>query len=63
MVRRVIIRITRDGEVKIEAKGYTGESCISATEPFERAFGDVNKRELKESYYEQQMQEESYEVF
>ncbi len=59
---KIIIRITRDGEVKIEAKGYKGEGCLKATEPFERAFGDVKKRELKESYYNYEL-EDVYETF
>lgn len=60
MTRKIIIRITKDGNVKIEAKGYKGDQCLKATEPFEKAFGDIESRTLKDSYYESPEQEENY---
>ncbi|AUB44163.1 hypothetical protein COO91_10386 (plasmid) [Nostoc flagelliforme CCNUN1] len=31
------------GEVKVEAEGFEGASCLSATQPFEEALGVVSE--------------------
>lgn len=45
--KKLIIRINKKGEVKIEAKGFEGQECLLATEPFEKALGNVSEREMK----------------
>jgi len=49
--KKVVVTITKEGEIKIEAVGYSGNGCLKATEPFEQAFGTVEKKTLKDEYY------------
>ncbi len=49
--KKVVVTITKEGEIKIEAEGYEGSGCLKATEPFEKAFGAVKGRTLKDEYY------------
>jgi len=46
----IYIRISPGGDVTVEARGYTGKSCVSATKPFEEAVGVVTKRKHKMEY-------------
>jgi Protein of unknown function (DUF2997) len=42
MERAILIHFdTATGEVKIEAEGFEGLSCLEATQPFEEALGMV----------------------
>ncbi|MCC5604013.1 DUF2997 domain-containing protein [Nostoc favosum] len=42
MEREILIHFdTATGEVKIEAEGFEGLSCLEATQPFEEALGMV----------------------
>ncbi len=42
MERAILIHFdTTTGEVKIEAEGFEGLSCLEATQPFEEALGVV----------------------
>lgn len=42
MERAILIHFdTATGEVKIEAEGFEGLSCLEATQPFEEALGIV----------------------
>lgn len=42
MERAILIHFdTTTGEVKIEAEGFEGLSCLEATQPFEEALGIV----------------------
>ncbi|WP_414516379.1 DUF2997 domain-containing protein [Nostoc sp. PCC 9305] len=42
MERAILIHFdTSTGEVKIEAEGFEGLSCLEATQPFEEALGIV----------------------
>lgn len=42
MERAILIHFdTATGEVKIEAEGFEGLSCLEATQPFEEALGVV----------------------
>lgn len=38
-MKKITITITPDGETKIEASGYSGDECIKATAPLEKALG------------------------
>ncbi|MHC5855228.1 DUF2997 domain-containing protein [Nostoc sp.] len=43
MERAILIHFdTVTGEVKIEAEGFEGLSCLEATQPFEEALGVVH---------------------
>ncbi|MBD2518113.1 DUF2997 domain-containing protein [Nostoc sp. FACHB-973] len=42
MERSILIHFdSATGEVKVEAEGFEGLSCLSATQPFEEALGVV----------------------
>jgi hypothetical protein len=44
MERSILIHFdSATGEVKVEAEGFEGLSCLSATQPFESALGVVNE--------------------
>lgn len=48
MERAILIHFdTATGEVKIEAEGFEGLSCLEATQPFEEALGIVGDRTYK----------------
>ena len=45
MERSILIHFdSATGEVRVEAEGFEGLSCLSATQPFESALGVVNER-------------------
>lgn len=52
-MKTIEITITKDGETKIEAKGYEGESCELDTKELERALGGVTSRKTKPERYRQ----------
>ncbi len=44
MERSVLIHFdSATGEVRVEAEGFEGVSCLSATQPFEEALGVVSE--------------------
>lgn len=48
MERAILIHFDAGtGEVKIEAEGFEGLSCLEATQPFEEALGIVGDRTYK----------------
>lgn len=54
-MKKVVITIKKNGETSIEAVGFQGQGCTQATEPYEKALGEVQKREIKpEAYVEEQ---------
>ncbi|MBD2452428.1 DUF2997 domain-containing protein [Nostoc sp. FACHB-152] len=56
MMRSVLIHFDQlTGEVKVEAEGFEGLSCLEATQPFEEALGVVSEREFKDEAQTQQL--------
>jgi hypothetical protein len=46
MERSILIHFDNaTGEVRVEAEGFEGLSCLGATQPFESALGVVNESE------------------
>lgn len=45
------IIISPDGEISIEAKGYTGGKCLEATKPYEKALGVTIERKKKPEFF------------
>ncbi len=39
MSKKVIIEVLPTGEVKMQAKGFKGRSCLAASKPFREALG------------------------
>ncbi|MHC5917232.1 MAG: DUF2997 domain-containing protein [Nostoc sp.] len=49
MERSILIHFDNaTGEVRVEAEGFEGLSCLAATQPFEEALGVVGDRIFKE---------------
>jgi hypothetical protein len=49
----VIIIVTADGQVTVEALGATGLTCLDLTRAIEQALGDVESRSCKTEFYEE----------
>ena len=51
-MKKIIVRCnTKTGEIKIETKGFTGESCREADTFLRRALGNEIAEELKPAFY------------
>ncbi|BAY41366.1 hypothetical protein NIES2111_57620 (plasmid) [Nostoc sp. NIES-2111] len=61
MERSILIHFDKTtGEVRVEAEGFEGLSCLSATQPFEEALGVVEgEREFKPEAQSQQLRTNS----
>ncbi|MGJ5634641.1 DUF2997 domain-containing protein [Nostoc sp. CALU 1950] len=56
MERSILIHFDNaTGEVRVEAEGFEGLSCLSATQPFEEALGVVGDRTYKDEAQTQQL--------
>jgi hypothetical protein len=44
-MKKIIITFEKDGTSKVEAHGFSGKACLSATEDIERAIGKAGARE------------------
>lgn len=52
-MRQVIIEVSPEGEIKIEASGFKGTSCEKATASIEKALGAKTKSIKKPEYYQE----------
>jgi hypothetical protein len=50
------IRCFPDGSVKIEMEGFTGDTCLKVSAPFEELVGKVESRDEKPEMYEQEQE-------
>ncbi|WP_414573249.1 DUF2997 domain-containing protein [Nostoc sp. CCY 9925] len=56
MERAILIHFDQlTGEVRVEAQGFEGLSCLEATQPFEEALGIVSDRTFKDEAQTQQI--------
>ena len=58
MDKQVIIQVSPDGEVKIDAVGFKGNACTKATAALIKAMGQVTSNTPKPEMYQQQTQEQ-----
>jgi acylphosphatase len=56
-MEKIIVKLLPDGSIKIEAEGYTGNTCQEATRFLER-IGTVSGENIKPEYYETLLQVE-----
>ena len=49
--QKIIVTVTSEGEIRIDAAGYTGSTCEEATEFLETALGEVEHRERSRDWY------------
>jgi hypothetical protein len=50
MKKEIYITFKPDGTIQIEAEGFQGSECLSATQPYEKALGikkDNSARQMK----------------
>ncbi|BBD63125.1 hypothetical protein NIES2109_59750 (plasmid) [Nostoc sp. HK-01] len=60
MERSVLIHFDKStGEVRVEAEGFEGLSCLEATQPIEEALGMVSDRTFKDEAQTQQLRNTS----
>ncbi len=50
-MKKMRIRIKRDGKTEIHVEGATGDACLSFTQALESALGEVEDRELTPDYH------------
>ena len=55
--KRIKVLVAPDGEVTIEAIGFTGIACEKATKALEKALGFVGARRLKPERFEDAKEE------
>lgn len=56
-MEKIIVKILPNGSIKVEAEGYSGNSCEEATK-FLKALGTVEGETQKPEYYETPLQTE-----
>lgn len=56
-MQKIIVKILPDGSMKVEAEGYTGNSCEEATK-FLKALGTIEGETQKPEYFEAPLQTE-----
>ena len=50
MAKEIKVRVSRLGDTKIDAEGFTGTGCVEAPQAIELALGGGGKRDLKPEY-------------
>lgn len=58
MDKHVIIQVSPDGEVKIDAVNFRGNSCEKATAALVKAMGQVTSSSKKPEFFSQQTQQQ-----
>lgn len=53
---QVIVTVSPQGEVTVEAAGVIGKGCEALTKPFEQALGTVKSDQKKPEYHQQASQ-------
>lgn len=55
-MKTIEVIVSPDGEVKIEAVGFSGSSCTKATEALEKALGVTKSKTKKKEFWAQEVQ-------
>jgi hypothetical protein len=55
-MKQIKVKVALDGSTEVEAVGFTGTSCKSATKPIEDALGSVQKSTAKPEQFVQGQQ-------
>lgn len=58
-MKSIIVEIAPSGEVKIEATGFKGKACETATAEMERALGVSGSRKKKPEYFASEVSQQS----
>lgn len=57
--RQIKITVTKGGQVKVEAAGYSGSSCIEATKFLEKLGAVVEPPQMTPEFYQSEEQGQS----
>jgi len=57
-MKEIVIRISKDGKVKISVSGVKGGSCKDITRSIENALGTAESSEPTSEFYEQVMDDD-----
>jgi hypothetical protein len=53
-MKKIIVEVYSDGEVKIETQGFTGKSCIKESEFLKELLGTETFKQLTPAYYQRE---------
>jgi len=53
MSRRILVRVSPNGETSVEADGFQGKGCEAATKAIEDALGSPRERTRKPDFWRQ----------
>lgn len=53
MSRRILVKVTADGAITVEADGFRGSGCEAATKAIEDALGQTTGRVRKSEFRQQ----------
>jgi hypothetical protein len=53
VTRRILVKVSLTGEIRIEAEGFHGKGCTDATKALEDALGSRTARGLKPEFQRQ----------
>ncbi len=58
-MKKIRIRIGRDGKTAMQVEGVAGPGCLELTKAFEQAIGEVEERTLCDAYHQEVSEEVS----
>jgi hypothetical protein len=53
-VKEIIIDVSEEGEVKIETRGFKGQSCVTEAQYIKDVLGKEIARQLTPAYYQEE---------
>ena len=53
MSRRILVKVSPNGEITVEAEGFKGNGCEAATKAIEEALGKPRERTRKPDFWRQ----------
>lgn len=59
MTKQVVVKVSKLGDVKIDAEGFVGESCLAATQAIEQMLSGEAKRTLKPEFDQAEASQEA----
>lgn len=57
-MKEIVVTVTPDGGVEIEAAGFRGKGCLEATEWLEKLLGETKERKFKPEYHQREEQKQ-----
>jgi len=58
--RRILVRISPNGETTVEAEGFQGKGCEAATKAIEEALGKPRERTRKPDFWRQNQRQQNH---